>query len=174
MMTPVALRTAAVAVWVLLALYLGLFSPPEHPELGAYLLELATFRGNPVEVMIFQMMGLWPLAYLRLLIHERGRPPAWPFVVASFAVGAFALLPYLALQPTPPERGRPWGWQRSWWLSGFLLAGFFALAVYGLGWGRFDELVERFQKVRFLNVMTLDFLTLAAFYLPTLRSRAGP
>lgn len=49
-------------------------------------------------------MGVWPLIYTALLVvdGQEQRFPAWPFAAFSFAVGAFALLPYFILrQPAP-------------------------------------------------------------------------
>ena len=161
--------------WLTLLVYLVGFSPPEHPDLFAYLRSLATFQGNPLEVMIFQMMGLWPMTYLRLLIHERGRPSAWPFILASFGVGAFAILLYVFLRPRPPPPNGPdrrWSWQTATWSAVFLAGGFASLLIYGLGWGDTRAFFERLTETRFVSVMTLDCVLLTAFFIPVWRSRA--
>ena len=51
-------------------------------------------------VVLFNLMGLWPVVYASLALSD-GRDQAvsaWPFVVGSFGLGAFALMPYLALR----------------------------------------------------------------------------
>jgi hypothetical protein len=96
------------------------------------------------------------------------RIPAWPFVVASFGVGAFTVLPYLALrQPNPTFTGDKTGLIKlldSRW-TGILLAGTtVALLVYGLGYGNWSDFVYEWQTRRFVNVMSLDFWTLCLIF----------
>lgn len=61
---------------------------------------------NPVFVAIFNMLGIVPFVYASLLLpgSRDQKPPAWPFIGASFFLGFFAVGPYLGLrayQPTP-------------------------------------------------------------------------
>ncbi|MBA3922377.1 MAG: DUF2834 domain-containing protein, partial [Nostocaceae cyanobacterium] len=94
-------------VWLGFVTYAFVFAPPDRPETFELIKNLSTgqWQGiNPIIVTLFNIMGVWPIIYSCLaFIDGRGQKiPAWPFATASFAVGAFALLPYLALrQPQP-------------------------------------------------------------------------
>ena len=49
---------------------------------------------------MFNIIGLYTFFFQCLLIpggRSANKVPAWPFVVLSFGLGAFALLPYMAL-----------------------------------------------------------------------------
>ncbi|GKE12915.1 hypothetical protein Tco_1416466 [Tanacetum coccineum] len=51
-------------------------------------------------------MGLWPLVYCMLLIpsgrSSKGNVPVFPFLILSFFLGAYALIPYFVLWRPPP------------------------------------------------------------------------
>eukprot|EP00793_Prasinoderma_coloniale_P001744 PRCOL_00003549-RA len=126
-------------------------------------------------------MGVWPAVYAALLVPSRGRggdgaPPAWPFVVGSFALGAFALMPYFALtlngEPDaeqPPEQERTLAVRvlESKAFAASLLASTAALgavaanAVVSTGGGAWDEYLQLFGSVKLVNVTSVDFLTLS-------------
>ncbi|HAE21162.1 MAG TPA: hypothetical protein DCG47_02405 [Spirochaetaceae bacterium] len=59
-----------------------------------------------IGALLFNLMGLWPLAYLLLQAGDkrRWRPGPWPFCFASFAGGAFILLPWLLIREPSGER----------------------------------------------------------------------
>lgn len=89
---------------------------------------------------------------------------AWPFVVASFAVGAFALLPYLIWRsPHPHFSGSP-----SWllklvdarWLGLLLGVASVGLVGFGLIAGDWTDFFEQWRSSRFIHVMSLDFCLL--------------
>lgn len=78
---------------------------------------LTTIIANPFDdtipsifVAIFNVLGLMPFVYSCLVLpgSRDQSPPAAPFCVASFALGFFAIGPYLALRrfapfPAPPK-----------------------------------------------------------------------
>nr|WP_228041077.1 hypothetical protein [Nodosilinea sp. LEGE 07088] len=122
-------------------LYAFILAPPEQPGTYDLIFRLSTGDWqsiNPAVIALFNAMGLWPLVYAAIaLVDGHGqRWWAWPFVVASFAVGALALLPYLALrQPNPDFSGTPSTLLRlleSRWLGAVLAAGAIALAVLAM------------------------------------------
>lgn len=86
------------------------------------------------------MLGIWPAVFAALLLPLKPKSqqlPAWPFVGASFALGAFGLTPYLALtsyaaEPTDADSGgaRFFG---STGMGIFLLASTTALMLFALG-----------------------------------------
>ena len=126
---------------------------------------------NPAIVALFNLMGLWPLAYASLALADgQGqRIPAWPFVVGSFGLGAFAMLPYLVLRspyPTPVPAPAP-KWLESRWLGAVVLVGAVVLLTYGVVAGDWANFVQQWQTCRFIHVMSLDFCALALL-VPTL------
>lgn len=121
---------------------------------------------NPAVVALFNLMGLWPLAYACLAIADgHGQEvPAWPFVMGSFGLGAFLLLPYLILrQPNPifaPPLSKVIALLDSRWLGISLLAGTLVLMGYGIYAGDWADFVDQWQNSRFINVMSFDFCLL--------------
>ncbi len=53
---------------------------------------------NPIIIAIFFIMGILPVVYGAFILFDSDRQPVSPyrFFVASFGLGAFALLPYLS------------------------------------------------------------------------------
>jgi hypothetical protein len=168
-----------VSFWVLWVGFIGyavLLAPPDRPDTLALIQNLSTGNWdgiNPLIIALFNLMGVWPLIYSCLMVVDgRGQTIlAWPFAIASFAVGAFALLPYLALrQPNPGVVGaKNWGLKLldSRWtgLAIALLA--IALVVYGVIAGDWSDFVQQWQTSRFIHVMSLDFCLLCLVF-PTL------
>jgi hypothetical protein len=119
-----------------------------------------------VIVALFNLMGIWPLIYGGVLFIDGRSQRIWafPFAIASFAVGAFALLPYLALRrPRQPFVG-----QKNWvlqifdsrWLAAALTLGALPLLGFALVQGNWADFWQQWQSSRFIHVMTLDFCML--------------
>jgi len=164
-------RIGFASLWLGFLAYAFLAAPPDSPETWTTIVRLSSgdWAGiNPLIVALFNLMGLWPLIYAGFLYSDgRGqRVRAFPFAIASFAVGAFALLPYLALrQPNPRFTGPQDRWLRlhnSRWLGVGLSLGAIALLAYGLGQGDWADFAQQWQTSRFIHVMSLDFLLLCA------------
>ncbi|MEM6753417.1 MAG: DUF2834 domain-containing protein, partial [Cyanobacteria bacterium P01_C01_bin.38] len=90
-------------IWVGFSVYAFGFAPPNQPDTFELIKNLSTgqWEGiNPLIVALFNLMGVFPLIYsCMVLIDGKGQKiPAWIFTTFSFGVGAFALLPYLALR----------------------------------------------------------------------------
>lgn len=90
-------------LWIGLASYAFILAPPDQPDTSTLIknLVIGKFEGiNPIIVSLFYIMGVWPMIYSCLLFIDgkQQKIPAWPFAAASFGVGAFAVLPYLALR----------------------------------------------------------------------------
>jgi hypothetical protein len=163
------MRWAFLGMWILLVVDLVFLSPPPATDQTAWILEvfLGQWGGkNPATVALFSIMGLWPLAFAAQLSDElRARPlPAWPFVLGSMVIGAFALLPYLVLRPTPPEPVPPGPWL--WWLRHPVFIG--GIAVSGLGLACWELLAgdiagfwTQLRSEQLVQVMSLDCLLLA-------------
>ena len=163
--------------WLGLVGYAVGLAPPDQPDTGDLIVRLATGAWadiNPAIVALFNLMGLWPLAYagLALVDGRQQKVPAWPFVVGSFGLGAFALLPYLVLRSPPGPQGsspNPGGTapdslllkalESRWWGAGLLL-GAAGLMGYGLLAGDWADFFQQWQTSRFIHVMGLDFCAL--------------
>jgi len=164
------------ALWLGFSVYAFGFAPPDRPDTFELIARMVTgdWEGiNPAVLALFNLMGIWPLMYVYVLLGDgRGqRLWAWPFVAASFGVGAFALLPYLALRRPHRSFLGDRGWllgfldRRAWALP--LLLGAIALVVWGIGWGDWADFSQQWQNSRFIHVMSLDFCLLTVLF-PTI------
>lgn len=166
----------------LLALWLGFLgygfflAPPDDPETLTLITQLSTgdIRGvNPLIVALFNLMGILPIAYgCFLFVDGRDQKlPAWPFAVLSFGLGAFALLPYLALRQDNPTFSGSLNWWLKWQESKILalglLTGAIALVVWGVTQGNWGDFVAQWHSSKFIHVMALDFVVLSCLF-PTL------
>lgn len=131
---------------------------------------------NPLILALFNLMGIWPMIYGCVLFADgrEQRLPAWPFVSLSFALGAFALLPYLSLRQVP--RSHPLenlNWTLKFWDSRGLAVGLgigaIALLYFGFTQGDWADFVHQWQTNRFIHVMGLDFCILS-FLFPAILS----
>lgn len=156
-------------VWIAFVVYAFGFAPPDRPETFDLITRLSTgdWAGiNAAIVALFNLMGIWPMAYACLaLIDGHGqKAPAWPFVVGSFGLGAFLLLPYLILrQPNPtfyPPKSKLLALVDSRWLGLSLLVGSLVLMGYGFYAGDWADFIVQWQNSRFIHVMSLDFCLL--------------
>ncbi|MDS1346975.1 DUF2834 domain-containing protein [Planktothrix agardhii] len=160
-------------IWLGFILYAFIFAPPDQPETLDLIknLSMGNWTGiNPLIIALFNIMGIWPLIYnCVLFIDGHGqKTPAWLFATLSFGVGAFAILPYLALrQPNPQFSGK-----KSWFIkildsriTGLLLTlGTIILVIYGLTQGNWEDFIQQWQTSRFIHVMSLDFLLLSLLF----------
>lgn len=158
-----------IMLWLGFATYAFLLAPPDQPDTFELIKNLSTGKWegiNPLVISLFNIMGVWPIIYSCLMfIDGRGQKLlAWPFATFSFGVGAFALLPYLALrEPNPKFTGTKNTFLKllDSRLTGVLLTvGTIILVAYGLINGDWGNFVHQWQTSRFVNVMSLDFCLL--------------
>jgi hypothetical protein len=94
--------------------------------------------------------------------------PAWLFVAGSFGVGAFALLPYLALrEPNQKFIGSKGIFLKlvdSRWLGVAITLGTLVLLSYGLLNGDWRDFIQQWKTNRFIHVMSLDFCLLCLLF----------
>ncbi|MGF1498568.1 MAG: DUF2834 domain-containing protein [Elainellaceae cyanobacterium] len=166
-------RIAFFSLWVGFVTYAFLLAPPDQPDTLPLILDLSSGQWdgiNPLVVALFNLMGIWPLIYSCVLFADgrSQRIPVWPFAIASFAVGAFALLPYLALRQSNGQFPGPKHWfiriLDSRWLGGAIALGTITLLGYGLMNGNWSDFVAQWQTSRFIHVMSLDFCLLALLF----------
>lgn len=160
-------------LWIGLVIYAFLLAPPNQPDTFDLIQRLSTgqWQGiNPLVIALFNLMGVFPLIYSALILLDgRGQKlPAWPFAVGSFGVGAFALLPYLALRrPNPTFTGPKTGLLKlldSRWNGAILLLGTLILLGFGLLKGDWADFIQQWQTDRFIHVMSLDFCLLCLLF----------
>ncbi|MBD2577270.1 DUF2834 domain-containing protein [Oscillatoria sp. FACHB-1406] len=163
-------------LWLGFVVYAFLFAPPDSPDTLDLIkrLSVGDIGGiNPLIVALFNLMGVWPLAYSCLLFADgRGQKiRAFPFVIGSFALGAFALLPYLALrEPNPTfvgKKDKAISAFDSRLLGVLLTIAAVGLVAFGLSQGNWTDFVQQWKTSRFIHVMSLDFCLLCVLF-PTL------
>lgn len=160
-------------LWIGLIAYAFLAAPPNQPHTAALIqaLLIGQWQGiNPLVLALFNLMGIWPITYSCLLFPDGSgqRIPAWPFALVSFAVGAFALLPYLALREAQPY----WSGQKNLllsvlearWTGIMLTLATLGFLGYGLVAGDWSDFGQQWQSSRFIHVMSLDFCLLCLLF----------
>ncbi|MDF2387655.1 DUF2834 domain-containing protein [Nostoc ellipsosporum NOK] len=159
-------------IWLGVLAYAFLLAPPEQPGTFELIknLSIGQWEGiNPIVIALFNIMGIWPLIYSAVVfIDGRGQKiPAWLFATVSFGIGAFALLPYLALrEPNAHFIGKKNALLKllDSRVTGFVLTiASVILVAFGLqgDWGNF---VQQWQSNRFIHVMSLDFCLLCLLF----------
>jgi hypothetical protein len=152
--------------WLAFVAYAIFRAPPDDPALTRALVH-GSLTGDfgaidPSIAAVFSALGVVPLLAVALLARgaSRQRIPLWPFAVAMFALGAFALLPYLALRddvprPPPPAgrlrralASRPLGW--------LIVAGLGLLAAWALTSGSATAYAHAFRTTAMVHVMSID------------------
>jgi hypothetical protein len=160
-------------LWVSLVAYAFLLAPPNQPDTIELITNLSTGKWegiNPLIIALFNIMGIWPLIYSCLVFIDgtEQKIPAWPFAAGSFGVGAFALLPYLALrQPNQEFTGSKGIFLKvldSRWLAIALSLGSLGLLSFGLLKGDWGDFIQQWQTSRFIHVMSLDFCLLCLLF----------
>ncbi|GAB1544398.1 hypothetical protein NUACC21_70740 [Scytonema sp. NUACC21] len=160
-------------LWLGFIVYAFVFAPPNRPDTFELIKNLATgqWQGiNPLVVALFNIMGVWPMIYGTLVFADgRGQKvPAWIFALASFGVGAFALLPYLSLrEPNPKFPG-----EKNLFLTILdsrltgiaLTVGTAVLVAYGVRGGDWGDFLHQWQTSRFIHVMSIDFCLLCLLF----------
>lgn len=160
-------------LWLGFISYAFLLAPPMAPDTFDLIKDLSIGQWeniNPLVISLFNLMGVLPLVYACvLLIDGRGQKiRAWWFVVSSFGVGVFALLPYLALrEPNPNFSGEKDFLLKvldSRWMGFALTLIAIALLVFGLSYGDWSDFIQQWQTSRFIHVMSLDFCLLCLLF----------
>jgi len=160
-------------LWVGFVAYAFLLAPPDQPDTLTLIQNLSTGQWqeiNPLVVALFNIMGIMPMIYSCLLFLDgRGQKlPAWILSLAAFAVGAFALLPYLALRQANGtfvgKKNRLLGVLDSRWTGGILAIGAIVLLFYGIHSGDWSDFIRQWQTSRFIHVMSLDFCLLCLLF----------
>ncbi|MDP3499103.1 MAG: hypothetical protein Q8S33_02170 [Myxococcales bacterium] len=159
-------RLASLVLWLVLLATAILFAPPAAPDTTKVIFGMVTGQLDGVNTSLFalfNLMGVFPMAFLAVLALDstEQRVPKWPFLVLSFGLGAYVLLPYLVM--------RRWNLPRraasTWWLRllGSRLVGgvltLLALTLVSLFVvGDVRAFMELFRTEQFPFAMSLDFI----------------
>lgn len=159
-----------VVLWVAFAAYAFAFAPPDDPALTKALVR-GTFTGDfgavdPSIAAVFSMLGVVPVLASGFVLADgaRRRLVAWPFALGMFVVGAFALLPWLALRGLGGPRAEPRApgavrrlLGRRAFRAGIVLA-LAGLTGWGLARGSAAAYASAFRSTSMVNVMTVDLV----------------
>ncbi len=159
-------RIGFALLWLGFLLYAFLLAPPDDPSTATVIQNLVTGQWqsiNPLVIALFNILGVLPMAYACLMLLDgRGqRIRAFPFVLVSFGVGAFAIIPYLALRQSNPtftgEKNLLLKLLDSRWTGGAIALSALVLLLFGVVAGDWSDFVQQWQTSRFIHVMSLDF-----------------
>jgi hypothetical protein len=166
-------KVALGLLWLGLAVYAFFLAPPDQPNTLELIKNLiaGNWQGiNPIVVSLFNILGIVPMIYACLLLIDgrQQKLPAWPFVTFSFGIGAFSLLPYLALR----EPNQEFTGNKNLLLKivdsricGVVISlASIALIAYGFIGGNWQDYIYQFQTSRFIHVMSIDFCVLCLLF----------
>ncbi len=178
------LRAAGfVAGWIALVAWAVLVAPAGDGLDGDRVFRWFLLDDDPFPVAVFNLLGVWPLVYGAVLLRDPPqRVPAWPFVAASFVVGGFALLPYLALRRWGAPARADLGVIRRGWTGRPFAAVLLAAAAGLVGWalvaGDPAALAAHIATSPLASTMTADLTVVTVAFWPLLaddaRRHGGP
>lgn len=173
-------------LWLALGTYALTMSPNQTPYRDQIFIKLLTgitsdptFKVNQVYFSIFNIIGIYTFMFQCLLIpggRSGNKIPAWPFVVASYGLGCFALLPYMALQTPlpgnvlPPPKEELEGWNKlamkgaeTTVLPGIALAGatYLLYNMFSASGAAWLDYIKLFDESRLVHISTIDLCVLA-------------
>ncbi|MBA7552810.1 hypothetical protein ES705_45386 [subsurface metagenome] len=162
-------------IWISFLLYTFIWAPKGQPGDPTFSSLMNIKENNPLSWEVFNLIAVWSLLYTAiLLIEQRERfVPAWPFILASFAAGMYALMPYFSVRgvwkkKTKEKRSIIIKIADSKITAGIITVLVFGLFLYGIiassinnSWAEYGDL---FLNTRLINVMTIDFTFLTLFY----------
>ncbi|GBG68819.1 hypothetical protein CBR_g3513 [Chara braunii] len=179
-------RFIFLAIWIGFVGYAFFLSPNQTPRRDMYFLEKLLhlhpndgMQLNAIFEAVFNLLGIMPCIYTLLLIPsgrcDGKKIPVWPFLTATFFLGATTLLPYFVLWKPPSssslstilpdekEKDRLFYRVSESKLAPWLLL-VAALGITGLGVREGGKWVvdywHIFQESRFVHVSSIDFVML--------------
>ncbi|MGA9289733.1 MAG: hypothetical protein WBV93_15475 [Anaerobacillus sp.] len=156
-------KISLLIIWLGFIFYSVFLAPDGN---GEYLSDLMTMNDpDPGLLAMFSLLGVVPAVFAILLLQDdRGSVPAWPFVLGSFAFGAFSLLPYFILNNNKDRSNRTPDKVAQFLQSKGLLVVLILLTLFLFGYGILagDPNVYQtaFGESNFVHVMTIDFVVL--------------
>ena len=163
-----------VFAWGLFVAYAAALAPPDDPALTRALVKgsmSGDFGGvDHAIAAVFSMLGVVPVLASTFVLRDGAdrKLPAWPFALGMFVVGAFALLPWLALRDLAGPRAEPRApgrvrklLARRWFAWGIVVA-LSALGAWGIATGSASAYAHAFRTTSMVNVMSIDLVVCAA------------
>ncbi|MEM5014973.1 hypothetical protein WKH31_01680 [Metabacillus indicus] len=157
------------SLWAALIAYAVFFAPGksgEEDDIMKNLLSGSFEQVDPLVVTVFSFLGIFPMIFALLLLpNDTRKLPAWPFVLGSFALGAFSLLPYFFLRKERKHVERKLSEKAkmlrdSKWVILFLAVLTAGLYLFGIIMGSVERYSEAFQSSQLVSVMTADLFVL--------------
>jgi hypothetical protein len=159
--------------WIGFILYAIFFAPPDKPETLDLIINLSSGKWegiNPFIISLFNIMGILPFIYASLLIIDgrNQKIKAFPFVIGSFFLGAFALLPYFAFRESNTE----FTGEKNLLIK-ILDSRFFAIILtftclalisVAITKGDWQDFILQWQTSKFIHIMSLDFCFLCLLF----------
>ncbi|MBA7585433.1 hypothetical protein ES708_27412 [subsurface metagenome] len=163
------------AIWIGFLLYTFIWAPESQPGDPTFSSLMNIKENNPLAWAIFNLIAVWSLLYAAILLIENRERflPSWPFILASFAAGMYALMPYFSVRgawkkKTKEKRSIIMKIADSKITAGIVAILVFGLVLYGIiassinnSWTEYGNL---FLNDRLIHVMTIDFTFLTLFY----------
>ncbi|WP_010172176.1 hypothetical protein [Bacillus coahuilensis] len=158
-------------IWLLFVFYSIFLAPGASGSDDQIFINLISGQFETVPslvVVVFSLLGLYPLLFAKLLlVNDNGKVPAWPFIIASFGLGAFSLLLYYQLHQFFPSHKRIERTPKK--LKRFLNTRLFFVILFILTIICFipittnpslTDYYEAFNQSHLVSVMTVDFFIL--------------
>ena len=166
-------RFIFISLWLSFIAYAFFIAPPSQPDTWELIANLSTghFQNiNPLIVALFNLMGIISAIYACFLIADgKGQSiPTGIFLLGSFGLGAFALLPYFALR----KKNSRWNSKKNWLINIsesqilriILTITALSLIFFGINNGDWTDFSEQWHNSKFIHVMSLDFCLLCLLF----------
>ena len=160
-------------MWLGFIAYAIFLAPADNPETLDLIFNLSSGKWSGINayvICLFNIMGVLPFIYASFLIVD-GRNQkimATPFVLGSFFLGAFILLPYLAFRETNTqftgEKTLIIKILDSRLFSIIITVICLSLIVIAFSKGDWQNFIYQWQNSKFINVMSLDFCVLSLLF----------
>lgn len=152
-------KTFIKVYWIILVVYAFvhfIFFRSTLDEFNA----LIRLEGEPFVFAIFNLLGLFPFAFLLVSIKFEEQRSVFKSILLSFGFisGAFAIYPAFFVQSQPKKTHRQLRWIKMAVIAGSIFS--FILILYGIILGDFMTFLSLFYNDSFVHIMAIDFVFL--------------
>lgn len=121
------------------------------------LMTLFTFENDLLLVMVFNMLGVFPMLFLLILFkYEKQAWYVYVLFFLGFMLGGFVLLPGVMLLKEKPKTQHTLHKLLSVLLPLILIV----MLIVGILFGDFSLYIDAFMQDRFVHIMTIDLFVL--------------
>ncbi|MBD2111711.1 MULTISPECIES: DUF2834 domain-containing protein [Cyanophyceae] len=166
-------RLLLATIWIGFLGYILWLAPLDQPFTWSFAHNLVTLQWGEVNaylMVIFWMMGVWPMIYACLMFADgQTQPfPSWPFFVVSNLVGVIGLIPYLLVR----QRNSAFSGKKDFWLDLLdrrstgvaLLLTTLMLFTIAVTVGDWNDYVTQFRSYAFVHLISLDFCLMGLIF----------